>query len=191
MRYFVLLTLLMGCATSEDGNQKAMDVALDSALELPASDDAGAQGAQDVLPPQPQPESTTAALPADGTTEQTIQTIECSGGGTVRVTIRRERAEDPYLRKGYLRWEYDECGVWPYGVIDGTASYTRETEGGPPWDRTLRYHADLEYGGGADGECKAYVQLDQVWQTSDNDLELGTTCPHPVREWWDRLGITG
>jgi hypothetical protein len=157
-----------------------MELALDSEVTLPASesiDEESIEAEPRVLP--------------DGVTEQTIQTLECGSGGTVQVTIRRTLTDEPYEREGYLRWTYDECGMWPYGIIGGVATYSREVSGGPPWSRKLFYNANLDYGGTGDGACSAYVQLAQTWGTAEHPLELPTTCPHPVREWWDRLGISG
>lgn len=190
MKYLVLTCFILTACATEDGGQKAMEVALDPTVVLPASEGPGEPATEpEALPPPPTPVEPTAAPtgPPDGITEQTIQTLDCASGGTVRVTIRRELSDDAYKRKGSLRWEYTDCGAWPYGVINGTASYSRSIEGGPPWKRELRYFADLAYTAGE--ECDAYVTLTQTWATADHPLELPSTCPHPVREWWDRLGI--
>jgi hypothetical protein len=159
-----------------------MEVALD-VVDLPGASTVAEDTAEDTA------ESREAFPPMDGTTEQVIETVDCAGGGTVRVTIRRESSTEPYRRKGYLRWEYEACATEDFGTIEGHASYSREVEGGPPWDRLLQYYADLEHSGSAEGDCNAYMKLEQTWHTSDHRLELLGTCPHPVREWWDALGI--
>jgi len=153
-----------------DGDQGSMEMALEADIEA-------AEERDDPF------------YPPDGTTEQIIETLDCSMGGTVRVTIRRNTVNEPYDRDGYLSWAYTDCVTIDYGTINGTASFSRALEGGPPWKRQLRYNAALEYSGESDGECSAYVQLSQTWHTAAQPLELPTTCPHPVREWWGRLGF--
>lgn len=182
MRAFCVLLLLAACADGSpgpDGDQKSMEIALE-ADALP--------GAEPVESTEPT-DRTEAALPPDSVSEQVIETLDCPRGGTVRVTVRRESSDEPYRRKGYLYWDYDACGTREYGTIDGTASYTREIEQGYLWRRLSQYFANLEYTGGAEGDCDAYVKLEQKWHTSDHRLELPGTCPHPVREWWGALGI--
>lgn len=179
MRWLLLACfgLTFACtAEPVDGNQASMDIALDSTMALPVSE-------------EPSPADPPPGLPPDATTEQTIQTLDCASGGTVRVTIRREISEDPYKRQGYLQWQYTDCNTWPFGTINGNATYSRSIEGGPPWKRELRYFADLSYSGEEDGDCDAYVTLTQIWDSAEHTLEIPSTCPHPVREWWDRLGV--
>lgn len=190
MRSICAALLLLGaCGDSgprPDGDQESMELALGAAA-LPGASTSAEDPAED--PAEDSAEPREAFIPPDGTTEQVIETLDCPRGGTVRVTIRRESSEDPYKRKGYLRWEYEACGTLDYGTIDGNANYSHDVEAGPPWRRVLQYFADLEHTGSAEGDCNAYVKLEQHWHTSDHRLELAGTCPHPVREWWGALGI--
>lgn len=175
----ILIPLLLTACASDpptvDGDLASMVLALD-AEELPAGD--SEEGAEP-----------TRTLPPDGTQETIVQTLDCPDGGIVKVYVRRERHPEPYERSGRIAWTYDTCGTWEFGTIDGQASFDRHTEGGPPWLRKMNYHANLSYGGSADGQCKGWVSLEQTWQSSANRMQLPTTCPHPVREWWGQLGF--
>lgn len=193
MRFVALALLLLGWGCQEgperpDGDQAAMEVGLDS--QWPVSEgldegDAEGEGGEtrEGDPPEAPPP------PPDGGTEQLQETLPCPSGGSVRVTMRREFRDEPFRRYGSVRWEYDECGTWEFGEISGTASYSTKLEYEELWERELRYFADLTYAGGSDGECDAYVTLNQKWHSAEHPLDLPSTCPHPVRDWWSRLGI--
>ena len=180
MRTFCIAMLLLGACAKEptiDGDQNAMEVALDSDVALPESESAATE------------EDAPRAGPPDGTVEQTQQTLDCPVSGTVRVSIRREFADDPLKEVGFLQWTYEDCGTVQYGTIDGNASYTRETKELELWQRTIKYFADLEYSGRSQGDCTAYTTLYQNLDQPGPRPELPATCPHPVREWWAELGI--
>jgi hypothetical protein len=190
---------LWDCAGGHnDGDQASMDRALD-AIALPAAEAPEAPPAPvpapEALPDPEAPDAgngatrSTSSLTPDGFTENLIETLDCALGGTVRVSLSRGRHPDPFKRKGQIYWTYDECGTWEYGTIDGTASYNREILNDTNWTRKLMYYARLEYSGTEAGKCDSSVNFTQEWADSSHRLELSSTCPHPVRQWWDRLGF--
>lgn len=184
MRPIAILTLVTASCAQQggfDGDVDSMQVGLE-ADELPDSDDTATED-----------EEPTRASPGtpvpDSTTETMTRTVECPTGGSVRVQIQRTRQPEPFKQYGRLHWQYSECGTWEHGTIEGWASFSRSVEGGPPWERKLNYNANLDYTGGEEGKCTSFVQFTQEWRTSEHRLDLGTTCPHPVTEWWGMLGL--
>ena len=191
----ILGLALWDCAdgANTDGDQPSMDLALEAA-ELPAASSESEAPSEPVPAPPASDEGNSAArstssLTPDGFTENLIETLDCALGGTVRVSLSRGRHPDPFRQKGQIYWTYDACGTWEYGTIDGTASYNREIVNDTTWIRKLMYYARLQYSGTENGKCDSNVNYTQEWADASHRLELSSTCPHPVRQWWDRLGF--
>ena len=125
--------------------------------------------------------------------ERLTQTLLCTRHrrrqGRVEVHIIRRRSDDPYLRRAYISWEYTACFTWEYGTIDGTASYDREqNQQDGMLVRKVNYRANPPSLNPLDRSCNTYSHLEQRSFT-DQWLPIGLTCPHPVKHWWEVMGL--
>lgn len=116
------------------------------------------------------------------------KTFECSHGGHVLIKVNWTLREEAYARKYYVSWEYDECGTWRYGTIDGKTTYSQNNEDkGTFWYTGVNYFSDLLYDG--EFECDAYMVMTRKTEESIRDLTFREHCDHPVLYWWGLWGL--
>lgn len=200
MKRFGLTLLLLGSLSGCHQAQRPLD-GLVADMEIPleadttaTNDSAAADEAADISIPEQSPaddEKLTKYLMSDGVAWNVRETIDCETGGTVIVLGRKETQDHPYSQEYAVQWQYDDCGTDVYGAISGIAVYTKTTRPkSNGWFLDVTYYADLQYSDGLNGNCNAYSHVArQTDRWLMDEVTLGSTCPHPVRQWWAILGV--
>ena len=108
--------------------------------------------------------------------------------GSVLVKVQWSYREEPYTRKYYVTWQYDECVTWQHGKIDGEARYASGNEDkGTFWYTWVSRNDKLTYSDKDD--CDSYMTFAKKTQEQTRDLLLRDHCPHPVMYWWALWGM--